>query len=86
MWKPFKNMKGAARWVALLATALGIQCGLCSITPLVLRFAAAKTGDDFTVWMILPAAQLVLFLATLIALFIAILVALIQRRRSPRIP
>jgi len=84
MARLFNNMRGAARWVAMLAVALAIQFGLCSVTPVILRVAATHANDDLTPWIYLPALQLLLFLVTLIALFVALIFAWIQRMKSRR--
>jgi hypothetical protein len=79
MKMPFSNRRGIARWIAILASALGIQLGLCTITPLALTFVFSSSDSVSDFWGYLPVVQGGLFIATFVALVIALLVNLIHR-------
>lgn len=87
MWTPWNNTTGAARWVAILATALIVQLGLCQVSPYVVGFIARhSSGEDVdNPWLLLPMWQLALFLLTILALMIAIIIRFSQSRRSRRL-
>ena len=63
MSAPKKNRMSAGKWAAILASALGVEFGLCALVP-----------DGWTIYMMLVP----LFLLTFVSLLVAFIMWLIE--------